>query len=162
MIFFKKKYVSNLIGGTIYMMGDSIATLITNEFSISRALGIFVVGAAIYAFEIQRYFSWIEEFVLRFHGLKKTIIKTMLALVYFNPLWIARHLCFIYFISGRIENINLNLLKIALISFSINIPISITANYIIQNKLPFRYHFFGSAIFSGLMAIYYSMSIRWF
>jgi hypothetical protein len=144
------------------MIGDSIASLMGNEFSYFRAVCIFAIGAVLYAFEIQWYFKWIEEFIIRYQGLKRNILKTFLALIYFNPLWIARHLCFIYIISGKINQISFHLFKIALISFLINIPISIIANYIIQNKISYKYHFWGSAIFSGLMAIYYSMSIKWF
>jgi hypothetical protein len=162
MIFSKNKYFSNLVGGIIYMTGDSIASLLVNEFSYFRAVSIFVIGAVLYAFEIQLYFQWIEDHIIRFQGLKKDILKTFMALIYFNPLWIARHLCFIYFITGKTNQISFHLLRIALISFLINIPISIIANYIIQNKISFKYHFWGSAVFSGLMAIYYSMSIQWF
>ena len=162
MSFSKSKYFGNLVGGIIYMTGDSIASIIAHEFSFTRAICIFVIGAVLYAFEIQRYFRWIEEFIIRFHGSKRVIVKTMMALVYFNPLWIARHLCFIYLVSGKASQISTHLLKVALFSFLINIPISILVNYIIQNRISLKYHFWGSAVFSGLMAIYYSMSSQWF
>lgn len=144
------------------MSGDTIAALITGEFSLIRSLGIFIVGAIVYAYEIPRYFRWIERKMLGYSGGGKMWLKTMMALLYFNPLWIARHLLFVYLVSGKIDEISLGLLWVGSISFAVNIPLSILANYLIQNKISLRYRFFSSAVFSGLMAIYYSMSSVWF
>jgi uncharacterized membrane protein YvlD (DUF360 family) len=90
------------------------------------------------------------------------MIKAAIVLLYFNPLWIARHLCLLLIFSGNFSQINFNILKVGLFSFLINIPISILANYYIQNKILLKDRFIASAIFSGLMAIYYSMSSQWF
>lgn len=154
---------SNVIrGALIYSIGDTIATLIPNEFDPYRLLGILFIGATIYAFEIPNYFNWIDRKVNESNQLLNSLKRTLLAIAYFNPLWISRHLLFILIFSGKINEINSNLLYIGLISFLVNIPSSIIANYLIQNKINLKYRFISSAIFSGLMAIYYSLSIVWF
>jgi len=151
-----------LKGAIIYSLGDSIASLMLHEFSWIRLFGMLLVGATIYAFEIPNYFIWIDKKTVQFKGLKKTLYKTMLAILYFNPLWIARHLFFIKLFSLQFDSLNVNLLHIAWMSFLVNIPISAIANYIIQNKIKLDWRFMASAIFSGLMAIYYAMSEQLF
>ncbi|WP_198553841.1 hypothetical protein [Tenacibaculum sp. Bg11-29] len=116
------------------------------------------VGATIYAFEIPNYFSWIDKKTISFNGIKKTLIKTILAIAYFNPLWIFRHLAFIKLFSGNHDQINTYLLTIAVWSFLANIPISFIANYLIQNKVKLSWRFLASAIFSAITAIYYALS----
>jgi hypothetical protein len=116
------------------------------------------VGATIYAFEIPNVFIWIDKKTQHLQGLKKTLTKTILAILYFNPLWIARHLFFIKLFSFKFAEINRHLFQIAWWSFLVNIPISFVANYFIQNKIKLKNRFLASAIFSGLMAIYYALS----
>jgi hypothetical protein len=147
-----------LKGAIIYSAGDTIAALLLNEFSIYRLLGMVLVGATIYAFEIPNYFAWIDKKTISLNGIKKTLAKTCLAIIYFNPLWIFRHLAFIKLFSGNYELINSNLLLIAFWSFLANIPISFIANYMIQNKIKLDWRFLASAIFSAIMAIYYALS----
>jgi len=117
-----------------------------------------LVGATFYAIEIPNYFDWIVKKTHDLKGLKATLTKTCLAVLYFNPLWIARHLLFIKVFSGEFEAIGLNLLEIAFWSFVVNIPISFVANYIIQNRFKLKWRFLGSALFSAFMAIYYALS----
>ncbi|MFT6333811.1 MAG: hypothetical protein ACI86M_001130 [Saprospiraceae bacterium] len=154
------KYTNDNIirGALIYSSGDLIAALLLGDFSIYRLLGMIFLGATLYAFEIPNYFAWIENKTKEIAGNKKTLVKTGLAILYFNPLWIARHLLFIKFFSGNYNQIDLNLLVIAGLSFLVNIPISIVANYFIQNKVSLNWRFLASAIFSALMAIYYALS----
>ena len=116
------------------------------------------IAATLYALEIPNYFAWIEKKTKDLKRVKKTLVKTLLAILYFNPLWIARHLLFIKLFSGDFHQINLNLLEIACLSFLVNIPISFIANFLIQNKVKLHWRFFASAIFSALMAIYYALS----
>ncbi len=123
-----------------------------------RLLGMVLIGATIYAFEIPNYFAWIDKKTGSYTGIKKTLAKTGLAIAYFNPLWIFRHLAFIKLFSGNYEQINSNLMIIALWSFLANIPISFVANYLIQNKVRLDWRFMASAIFSAIMAIYYALS----
>lgn len=145
-------------GALVYSSGDLIAAILLEDFSIYRLLGMIVLGGTFYALEIPNYFAWIEIKTKEIIGIKKTLIKTGLAILYFNPLWIARHLLFIKLFSGNFNQINLNLLEIAWLSFLVNIPISFVANYLIQNKVSLNWRFLASAIFSALMAIYYAFS----
>jgi len=145
-------------GALIYSAGDTIAALLLDEFSWYRLLGMVLIGATFYAFEIPNYFDWIVKKTQFLKGIKATLSKTGLAIAYFNPLWIARHLLFIQLFSGQYYDINSTLLKIAFWSFLVNIPISFVANYIIQNRFKLKWRFLGSAIFSALMAIYYALS----
>ncbi len=147
-----------LKGAIIYAVGDTIASLLLHEFQITRLLGMILIGATFYAYEIPNYFAWIDKKTKNTIGIKKTIQKTTLAILYFNPLWIARHLFFIKLFSQKYDSINFDLLQIAFWSFLVNIPISIIANYLIQNRIKLDWRFVASAIFSGLMAIYYAMS----
>lgn len=150
---------SNILrGALIYSSGDLIAALILGEFSITRLFGIMMIGATLYALEIPNYFAWIERRTKEINGIKKTLTKTGLAILYFNPLWIARHLLFIHFFSGNFDTVDWNILKIASLSFLVNIPISFVANFLIQNKVNLDWRFLASAIFSALMAIYYALS----
>ena len=139
-------------GVIIYPLGDTIAALLMNEFSVTRLLGMVLVGGLIYSLEIPAWFSWINK---RYTGMQ----RTLMAMLYFNPLWIARHLLFLFLFSGQIAMIHWTILSIALKSFAVNLPIAFAANYIIQNKLPLSWRFFSSAVFSSLMAIYYALSM---
>ncbi|WP_347174918.1 hypothetical protein [Polaribacter uvawellassae] len=125
---------------------------------MSRLIGMMLVGATFYAFEIPNYFDWIVKRTQSLKGIKATLTKTLLAILYFNPLWIARHLLFIKLFSRQLEDIGFNLLEIAFWSFLVNIPISFIANYIIQNRFKLKWRFIGSAVFSAIMAIYYALS----
>ena len=145
-------------GALIYSAGDTIAAILLDEFSIYRLLGMVLVGATIYAFEIPNYFSWIDKKTVEHTGTKRTLAKTGLAIAYFNPLWIFRHLAFIKLFSGNYHQINTDLMHIAVLSFLVNIPISFIANYLIQNKVKLNWRFMASAIFSAIMAIYYALS----
>jgi len=148
-----------LKGAIIYASGDTIAALLLHEFMWTRLLGIVFIGATVYAFEIPNYFRWIDKTTEGYTGLKLSVWKTTLAILYFNPLWIARHMFFILLFSSRFESITWDLLRVASLSFLVNIPISLIANFLIQNKMPYRWRFFASATFSALMAIYYAVSI---
>ena len=150
---------SNILkGALIYSAGDSVAAFLMDEFSIYRLLGMMFIGASVYAFEIPNYFDWIVRKTERLKDIKATLTKTGLAILYFNPLWIARHLLFINLFSGEFEDINFNLLRIAFWSFLTNILISFIANYFIQNRFKMKWRFMASAAFSAVMAIYYALS----
>lgn len=147
---------SVLHGATIYAAGDTVASLLLGEFTLVRMLGMILVGATFYAFEIPRYFSWIDRTVKTDISWLRACQRISLALAYFNPLWIARHLAFIQLFSGRFHAIGYKTLKIGTISWAANIPILILGNYIIQMVLPLRWRFFGSALFSACLAVYYA------
>mgnify|MGYP007068286595 FL=1 len=123
-----------------------------------RFFGIMLIGATVYAFEIPNYFRWIDSKVKSMEGFRQSLVKTGLAILYFNPLWIARHLFFILLFSGQFHTVTWDILRIASWSFLVNIPLSIIANYLIQNKINLRFRFMASAVFSALMAIWYALS----
>jgi len=154
-------------GAIVYTLGDTIATLILGEFNWIRFFGIMFIGAILYAFEVPNYFKWIEEKTKNLLGTKRTLAKTLLAIAFFNPLWIARHIFFIKLFMGQMAFMNPNnpnaltmgsLWHIALQSFIAGALVSFIANYIIQNKIKLEGRFLASAIFSGLMAIFYAFS----
>ena len=145
-------------GAIIYSIGDTIAAIVLDEFLWTRFFGMALIGATLYALEIPNYFSWIDRKTKQLKGSRLTLAKTGLAILYFNPLWIARHLLFIKLFSGQINDVGMQLLEIAFWSFLVNIPISFVANYIIQNKIHLNWRFLASAIFSAIMAIYYALS----
>ena len=149
-------------GGAIYVAGDTIAALLSNEFEWSRLLGILLIGATIYAFEIPNYFRWIDSKITENGSLKSSMKRAFLAMLYFNPIWIARHVLFIKLFTKAYSEIGLNLISVGIISFVVIFPVSLVANYIIQNKISLKHRFLASAIFSGLVAIYYSLSDYWF
>ena len=149
-------------GAIIYSAGDTIAALLLHEFSWNRLLGMVLIGATVYAFEIPNYFKWIDKRTADLTHTKLWVSKTLWAILYFNPIWIARHLLFIKLFEGDFDAINIDLLRIASWSFLFNIPISFIANAIIQNKIKISWRFMASAIFSALMAIYYAMSLTIF
>jgi len=150
-------------GAIIYAAGDTTAALILGQFSPLRTLGIMLIGATIYAFEIPTCFHYIDRYTAKIENrIRHALSRTLLAFLYFNPLWIARHILFITILNGDWSAINSGLLKAALLSWLLNIPLSLTGNAIIQLKLPLKWRFIGSAIFSGLMAIYYALSGVWF
>ena len=150
---------SDIVKGLlVYSIGDSIAAILLGEFLFTRVIGILLVGATIYAFEIPNYFNWIENKTKNYKKHKKALVKTLLALLYFNPLWIFRHLVIIKIFSLQSEFSFKNLLIISSFSFLVNIPISFFGNFIIQNKIKLNHRFLASAIFSALMAVYYALS----
>lgn len=140
-------------GLLIYATGDAIAAWVTGEFQWTRLLGMMLVGGTVYALEIPNYFRWIAR---RAGGCGWC--RSVLALLYFNPLWIARHLLFIRLFSGQWDAIGWELLRLGAWSFAANIPVSFIANYLIQNRVPPPWRFVGSAVFSALMAVYYALS----
>ncbi len=152
-IFHYKRY--NVIRGAIvYSVFDALAAIYLNQFSWLRFFGVMLVGATIYTFEIPNYFRWIESKCIKYVGFRHQLIKTFFALLYFNPLWIARHLLIIEVLTYG--SAGYYIIEIALKSFIVNIPISVLVNFFIQNQVKLNYRYLASAIFSGVMAIYYA------
>jgi hypothetical protein len=150
-----------LHGAVIFALGDTIAVLLTDEFMLSRLLGIIFLGGTLYAIEIPWYFAWIDRHFKQ-PGIVNKIKRTLSAQAFFNPLWIARHIALIKLFSGQFSSIQWDLLDIGLASFIQIVPFALLVNYAIQNLIPFRWRFFVNAIFSALMAIYYALSEKLF
>jgi hypothetical protein len=142
----------------IYAAGDAVAALILSQFSVPRLLGMMLVGATVYALEIPNWFAWIDRTVTATDPLRRAAARTGLAMLYFNPLWISRHLLFVALASGDLAAVSPDLLRVGAVSWLAGVPLSIAGNYVIQVRLPLKHRFAGSAIFSGLLAIYYSLS----
>lgn len=142
--------VNILRGMLIYAAGDTLASILTCGFSLLRLAGVMAVGALIYSFEIPAWFRWLN---LRFSG----IARAGMAVLYFNPLWIARHLSFICLFSRETGDVSPDLLVVALKGFTMNLPLVFAANYLIQNRIPLKWRFLSSAAFSSLMAVYYPL-----
>lgn len=142
---------SNILKGLlIYSAGDSAAALLTCGFSFPRLIGIMAVGALVYSWEIPAWFDYIGR---KYRG----FARAGMAVLYFNPLWIARHLALICLFSGQSSDIGPELLKVSLKGFAVNLPVVFVANYLIQNRIPLKWRFFSSAVFSSLMAVYYPL-----
>jgi len=144
-------------GGFFFAAGDSIGTLLNNEFLYTRLVGMFVLGAGLYAWEIPTYFNYLAR---RFSGNNSTnaLKRTLCSALFFNPLWIARHLLFIQVFSGQWQFISFtSILTLAIWSFIYCFPVSLLFNYLIQNRLALRWRFFASSIFSALTAIYFAV-----
>jgi hypothetical protein len=147
----------SIAGGLIYCAGDSAATLITDNFSYLRMLGMLLLGASLYAIEIPAYFRWLNSYFNQ-SGYLNALKRMFMAAVFFNPLWIARHLVFIYLFSGQWQSISVQVLSTATLSFIYCLPIALPANYIIQNNISLSWRFIANCMFSAAMAIYFSMS----
>lgn len=151
-----------LRAGLVYGLGDTLASLISGEFSWARLLGMSLLGTCVYAVEIHHYFRWLARRFPDPASLGQRCGRAVLAWCWFNPLWIARHALFIRLFSGRGEVFDSQLLVIGLTSFLLNMPVALAANYWIQNRLAARWRVLGSAGFSAAMAVYYAMSEVWF
>lgn len=151
-----------LRGMILYGLGDAAAALLLDRFSLPRCLGMAAVGGLLYALEIPLVFAWIERHIPSAGGVRGGFLRSALATLYFNPLWIARHLLFIALFEGALTVRAPDIAGIALRSFVMNIPVALAANYVIQNFIPLRRRFLASGIFSGLMAVYYALSEVWF
>lgn len=157
-MFYTKKNILN--GALIYAVGDTIAALIIHEFSWLRLLGMALIGGTVYAFEIPNFYAWLEKRTEFYADTKKWIAKTLWATVYFNPLWIARHMLFIAVLNLQFSSISWSILTVALASFLWSLPVTFLGNYLIQNKFSLKNRFIASSVFSGLMAIYYALSSK--
>lgn len=163
----------------IYPLGDAIAQLILQEFNFYRVLSLTFLALAFYQWEIPRWFKLLDNTVILKSKVNPVISlvvtddcklnwfgRTLGAIIYFNPLWIARHMFFISLSTmNGFELINFNsLITGSLIlgvkSFLVNLPISLAGNFIVQVKLGFKHRFLGSVILTSLMTICYALAHR--
>lgn len=149
-------------GMLIFGAGDAVAALLLDRFSLPRCIGMTAVGGLLYALEIPLVFAWIERRVPASGGVRAGLLRMLLAVLYFNPFWIARHVGFIALFEGALAERAPDLAGIAVRSFLVNVPVALAANYIIQNRIPLGHRFLASGIFSAVMAVYYALSEVWF
>jgi hypothetical protein len=147
-------------GALIYGLGDAAAGALLGQFTWLRLLGVALVGGTLYALEVPNYFRWIDGKMGPATHWRQALLRAGMAMLYFNPLWIARHLLLLALLSGGA--VGWHLLAVGAKSFLANIPLSLLANWLIQNRIPLSWRFVASALFSGLMAIYYALSAVWF
>lgn len=146
-----------LRGALIYSLGDTAGMLIRGEFVLTRALALALIGGTLYAWEVPAWFRWIDRRFPKQAGRLASWRRALAALVYFNPLWIARHLLFLKLGAGLWGEVTTSLLLVGARSFAVNLPLTALGNYVIQNRLPARQRFAASAIFSSLMAVSYAL-----
>lgn len=146
----------------IYAAGDTVASVMTNSFSYSRMAGVAVIGATLYSIEIPNYFRWINTKTESLKQFPAAIRRTLFAMIFFNPLWISRHLILVQLCAGNTGILTWSILDIGLRSFILNIPISAPVNFFIQNNIPLKRRFLASSLFSAVMAVYYALSQVWF
>jgi hypothetical protein len=151
-----------LRGGIVYALGEAVAMLILGKFLVWKMLGMMLLGGTLYALEIPAYFAWIARRTAQIQGWKGQLVRAVLAWLYFNPVWIARHLAFAKIFSGAWNQVSWDILPIAAKSFLWSLPISLFGNFIIQNYVPERHRFLASGVFSGLNAVYYALSATMF
>ena len=144
-------------GAVLFAAGDSIGALITGDFLYQRMLAMMVLGGSLYAWEIPAYFQHLQR---RFNkqGHANAFKRTLAAGLFFNPLWIARHLLFVKIFAWQWQTLSPNILVIATESFIFCFPFSLLANYLIQNVITFRWRFLVSSIYSALTVIYFALS----
>lgn len=150
-----------IAGVLIYGLGDLVASSLAQEASLARALGMALVGGLVYGTEVPAWFRWAAARTAHQARWRAALVRAGLAMLYFNPLWVARHLFFIHLFSGHFDALDWALLAVATQSFLAAIPLTVTANLIIQGALPLRWRFVASASFSCAMAIYYPLMARW-
>ncbi len=115
------------------------------------------LGGLIYSFEIPFVLKWLNKKFNR-DDFKTKWLSALLFTLYFNPLWIARHLLILNLFKGNYDQISWQLLEIGFSSFIFSFLFTLPANYIIINKIPQKFKFPVTAAFSSSMAIYYALS----
>ena len=145
------------MGGVVYAAGDTFATFLTDEFLYQRLVGMLLLGGTLYAWEIPTYFHYLDR---RIQGksLLSSLKRMLFSSLFFNPLWIARHLIFIECFAGKWQSIDLDILLIATHSFVYALPVALLVNYMIQNKTPLDWRYVASSTFSAFMAVYFALS----
>lgn len=184
----RRSFGDVLVGWLVYPAGDLLGQLITGHISPLRIVVMALAGGLIYRYEVPWWFRQLDrhEFeastIARWKFLRHFVRdvasdrhlnwlgRTVGAILYFNPLWIARHLLFIRL---AVSNFSLSVFTPLLASlgamvitasksFAVNLPISFAGNYVIQMRIPLRWRFLGSSIFSGILATAYALANRFF
>lgn len=150
------KWQDALTGGILFALGDSLGALIGGEFLVQRMLGMIILGGTLYAWEIPNYFQHLAR---RFNqaGYLNALQRTLASGLFFNPLWIARHMLFIQIFAGQWQTISADIFIVASWAFIYGFPFSLLFNYLLQNVISMRWRFLSSSIYSALTVIYYAL-----
>lgn len=171
-------FISQILPIIVYPLGDLIAQLILSEFNLFRSLALLLTAALIYRLEIPKWFNILDNLKIKtlntftsiFFNAEKSLNwcgKTIGAIFYFNPLWIARHMFIIklgmasFVLANPIHDF-ITCLSTGGKSFLVNLPLSIAGNFIVQAKLPLNYRFLGSVILTSIFAIAYAVAYKFF
>lgn len=180
----RQRLLNLLIGWVLYPLGDLVGQLIMGEFSALRVLVVMLVGGIFYRLEIPFWFRKLESLEISSSSMEKFSIlklitgkgepvrlnwlgKTIGATLYFNPLWMARHMFFIICATTPLNDIEVGQaieqsLRTGTMSFFTNLPITVIANYLIQEHLPLKRRFLGSAILTTVLTVKYAIEFRMF
>lgn len=183
------RLANHLVGWLLYPSGDLVAQLITGgQVNWWRALVLMLVGGLVYRLEIPAWFRrldalsfntqmlarrpWLRSFSRAVEGATdgarklNWVGRTVGAMVYFNPIWIARHVFFISLVtitaSTTLSALLQASLKTGCVSFFTNLPLTIAANYTIQTHVPLRARFLASALLTTLLTVKYAIELRFF
>lgn len=179
----RNPYFDIFVGLMMYPMGDLIGQVITGDISLWRTIAVALIGAFLYRLEIPRWFAYLDHLRWNNRGSSPLTMITRLdqdgtrrlnwlgktggAMLYFNPLWIARHVFIITLATTAWAELTLTValwqaLSVGLKSFITNLPFSIAGNFIVQQCLPLRFRFMGSATLTMLFTIKYAVELRFF
>lgn len=179
----RTRFLNALIGWVVYPLGDLLAQVITGHIDLPRLVGVALAGGLIYRREVPWWFGILDSFEFSTETVERRpfvrrfmrssddrhlnwLGRTLGAILYFNPLWIARHMLFIRLGAdsrGFMAAPGTALIECVVLgtkSFLINLPISFIGNYVIQMKIPLRWRFLASSVFSSLLATAYALSYR--
>lgn len=148
--------------GAIYCAGDTVACLISGQLLAVRMLGVFLLGTTVYAIEIHNYFALVRARVPAPKTSRARWSRAMLAVAWFNPLWIARHQFFLKGFSGSLGVPGTNLIVLGSVSFLVNLPVALVVNYLIQNAVAAPRRVYASAAYSAATAVFYALMEIWF
>jgi hypothetical protein len=179
-----RNQIRNIIEGLlVYGLGDLLAQIILGTPSLIRTIGVALIGSSIYALEVPLWFRMIEgTFCLASDKIRACQMfqepdrqnichldykgRTLMAMSYFNPIWIARHMFFLSLLISLSNGtafispfrIFVNLIPVAAKSFLFCIPITVIGNYLVQNRIKMRYRLIGSAILSAICVFWFAIS----
>jgi hypothetical protein len=172
-----------LEGCLVYGLGDLLAQIILGTPSIIRTIGVGFIGGTIYALEVPLWFRMIEGTFC--HAQDRIRVwrmfkepnqenvcyldykgRTLMAMSYFNPIWIARHMFFLSLLNALSTGfalaspfrVFLLLIPVAAKSFLFCIPVTVIGNYIVQNRITMRYRLIGSAVLSAICVFWFALS----
>jgi len=174
-------FLTKILPILLFPIGDLIAQTILGEFNFYRLIAIMALAVCFYQWETPMFFKFLDKYKTNWNLQKFIFLKPLFteenklswsgrtfgALLFFNPIWVARH---IYVISLGEKHFNfvisihdiISSLSIGTKSFIATLPIALIGNYIVQAKLPLKHRFLGSVILTSVFAIVYALSYKFF